>query len=30
VFDADGKLLDDGIRDQLRKFLDGFVKFARA
>ena len=28
VFDADGKLLDDGIRDQLRKFLDGFVKFA--
>jgi NAD(P)H-dependent FMN reductase len=27
VFDADGKLLDDGIRDQLRKFLDGFVKF---
>ncbi len=30
VFDADGKLLDDGIRDQLRKFLDGFVKFAAA
>jgi NAD(P)H-dependent FMN reductase len=28
VFDADGKLLDDGIREQLRKFLDGFVKFA--
>jgi len=28
VFDADGNLLDDGIRDQLRKFLDGFVKFA--
>jgi len=27
VFDADGKLLDDGIRDQLRKFLDSFVKF---
>ena len=30
VFDADGKLLDDGIRDQLRKFLDGFVKFVAA
>jgi chromate reductase, NAD(P)H dehydrogenase (quinone) len=28
VFDSDGKLLDDGVRDQLRKFLDGFVKFA--
>jgi NAD(P)H-dependent FMN reductase len=30
VFDANGKLLDDQVRDQLRKFLDGFVKFAAA
>jgi chromate reductase len=30
VFDSDGKLLDDSIRDQLRKFLDGFEKFASA
>jgi len=28
VFDANGKLLDERVRDQLRKFLDGFVKFA--
>jgi NAD(P)H-dependent FMN reductase len=30
VFDANGKLLDDQVREQLRKFLDGFVKFAGA
>jgi NAD(P)H-dependent FMN reductase len=28
VFDGDGKLVDERIREQLRKFLDGFVKFA--
>ena len=30
VFDANGKLVDDQVREQLRKFLDGFVKFAGA
>jgi NAD(P)H-dependent FMN reductase len=30
VFDASGKLVDERIREQLRKFLDGFVKFAAA
>ena len=30
VFDANGKLVDDQVREQLRKFLDGFVKFAAA
>ena len=28
VFDASGTLVDERIREQLRKFLDGFVKFA--
>src|SRR5881394_281124 len=28
VFDANGKLIDERVREQLRKFLDGFVKFA--
>ncbi len=28
VFDANGKLVDERVREQLRKFLDGFVKFA--
>jgi chromate reductase len=28
VFDASGKLVDERVHDQLRKFLDGFVKFA--
>jgi NAD(P)H-dependent FMN reductase len=30
VFDASGNLVDERIREQLRKFLDGFVKFAAA
>ncbi|HVS24682.1 MAG TPA: NADPH-dependent FMN reductase [Gammaproteobacteria bacterium] len=30
VFDANGKLVDERVREQLRKFLDGFVKFAAA
>ena len=28
VFDASGVLTDDGVREQLRTFLAGFVKFA--
>jgi NAD(P)H-dependent FMN reductase len=28
VFDVDGKLVDERVRDQLRKFLEGFVRFA--
>lgn len=27
VFDADGKLIDDGIRQQLKKFVEGFAAF---
>jgi chromate reductase, NAD(P)H dehydrogenase (quinone) len=27
VFDADGKLIDDGIREQLRKFVEGFAAY---
>ncbi len=27
VFDADGKLIDDGVREQLRKFVEGFAAF---
>lgn len=29
VFDADGRLKDDALREQLARFLDGFVGFAR-
>jgi len=29
VFDADGNLRDEQVREQLRKFLEGFVAFAR-
>ena len=27
VFDASGKLVDDGIRGRLRKYMEGFVEF---
>jgi NAD(P)H-dependent FMN reductase len=27
VFDADGKLVDDGIREQLKKFVEGFAAY---
>ena len=27
VFDADGKLIDDGVREQLKKFVEGFAAF---
>ena len=27
VFDADGKLVDDAIREQLKKFVEGFAAF---
>ncbi|HET9832553.1 MAG TPA: NADPH-dependent FMN reductase [Vicinamibacterales bacterium] len=27
VFDADGKLVDDAIREQLRKFVEGFAAY---
>lgn len=27
VFDADGRLIDDGIREQLRKFVAGFAAY---
>jgi hypothetical protein len=27
VFDKDGKLVDERVRDQLRKFLAGFAEF---
>jgi len=27
VFDAEGKLIDDGIREQLRKFVEGFAAY---
>jgi hypothetical protein len=30
VFNQDGTLADQKIEDQLRKFLEGFVAFARA
>jgi NAD(P)H-dependent FMN reductase len=30
VFDASGKLVDEQVREQLRKFLAGFVKFTAA
>ncbi|MEX1109656.1 MAG: NADPH-dependent FMN reductase [Dongiaceae bacterium] len=30
VFDADGNLTDDAIRERLRKFVEGFAGFARA
>jgi len=30
VFDAEGKLVDDKIREQLQRFLEGFVAFARS
>jgi NAD(P)H-dependent FMN reductase len=30
VFDADGALLDDGVREQLAKFVQGFAGFAAA
>lgn len=29
VFDADGKLVDDKVREQLQRFLHGFVDFVR-
>lgn len=29
VFDAQGELVDDGVRQQLRQFLSGFVDFVR-
>ena len=29
VFDADGRLKDDAVRDQLARFLDGFAAFAQ-
>lgn len=27
VFDAEGKLIDDGIREQLKKFVEGFAAY---
>jgi len=30
VFDANGNLVDERVREQLRKLLDGFVKFVAA
>lgn len=30
VFDGEGNLIDDKIREQLRQFLEGFVAFARS
>ena|SRR6185369_16617196 len=27
VFDGDGRLIDEGIREQLRKFVEGFAAF---
>jgi len=29
AFDADGRLKDDAVRDQLARFLDGFAAFAQ-
>ena len=29
VFDGDGRLKDDAVREQLARFLEGFVGFAR-
>jgi len=30
VFDKDGNMVDDEVRERLRKFLEGFVKFVAA
>jgi NAD(P)H-dependent FMN reductase len=30
IFDEQGELIDDKVRDQLRQFLQGFVAFSRA
>ncbi|MEO6281343.1 NADPH-dependent FMN reductase [Roseateles sp.] len=30
VFDADGKLVDDKVREQLQQFVNGFVAFVKA
>jgi chromate reductase len=30
VFDAEGKIADDGVREQVRAFIQGFADFAKA
>ena len=30
VFDADGKLIDEGVRERLKKFVEGFAVFCAA